>query len=75
MSVGLFQYLSYLVKAVENWWCPFFHGRKEEYRDASLDRSYWHATPGAEAMLTVDDRDCAIWNDDFDLIQITPRAR
>ena len=25
--------MSYLVQIVENWWCPFEHDKKAEYKD------------------------------------------
>ena len=31
LSVGLFKYAHYLVKIVENWWCPFDHDQKQTY--------------------------------------------
>ena len=70
MSVGLFEYLTYLVKAVENWWCPFFHERKSDYNCSPIDKSYWHAKPGEEQKLESSDRDCPIWNQDSDLVKI-----
>lgn len=42
MSVALFRYSAYLVKIVENCWCPFYHDKKYEYRDGTIDQSYWH---------------------------------
>ena len=64
LSVGLFDYLTYLVKAVENWWCPFHHSRKPEYDCAKLDASYWHVKPGEVDKLHQEDRDNPIWNRD-----------
>lgn len=62
-SVALFEYLSYLVKAVENWWCPFYHEKKSDYANASMDRSFWHTFLGWKKLLHPDDKDCPIWND------------
>lgn len=59
-SVALFEWLSYLTKAIENWWCPFHHGRKSTYDTARLDASYWHSTEN-EGLLDPDDRDNPIW--------------
>lgn len=41
-SVGTLEWFAYLVKTVENWWCPFNHSRKHHYAVAQLDGSYWH---------------------------------
>lgn len=41
-SVALFEWHTYLVKVVENWWCPFTHSRKHHYQDGAIDRSFWH---------------------------------
>ena len=64
LSVALFRYSVYLVKIVENWWCPFTHGRKEEYCDASIDYSFWHTNTELATKLHPDDRDNPIWNKD-----------
>lgn len=64
MSVALFRYTAYLVKIVENWWCPFFHDKKHEYSDASIDQSYWHINDFEKNNLAEDDRDNEIWNDE-----------
>ncbi|MBU1238334.1 hypothetical protein KKF84_09120 [Myxococcota bacterium] len=42
LSVATFSYLAYLVKIVENWWCPFNHGKKHTYGDGAIDSSFWH---------------------------------
>jgi hypothetical protein len=62
LSVALFSYLSYLVKVVENWWCPFGHDRKASYGDGAIDRSYWHLHSAERASLHPDDRDNPMWN-------------
>lgn len=64
LSVGLYEWSSYLVKTVENFWCPFFHERKATYADSAIDQSYWHIHKENRDRLTPDDRDCAIWNED-----------
>ena len=64
LSVALLRYAVYLVKIVENWWCPFTHERKEEYADGAIDYSYWHIYPETKALLHPDDRDNPIWNRD-----------
>lgn len=63
MSIALLRYNVYLVKIVENWWCPFTHERKEEYSDASIDYSFWHMDPVREKALDPKDKDNPIWNE------------
>ncbi len=65
-SVGLFEWHAYLVKIVENWWCPFNHEKKEDYSNAKIDKSFWHIYPEDIAKLNPEDRDNPIWNDEFD---------
>ena len=60
-SVALLEWTTYLTKAVENWWCPFKHKMKDNYKNASLDYSYWHVSSDC-AKLHVEDRDNPIWN-------------
>ncbi len=62
-SVALFEWHAYLVKIVENWWCPFGHGKKETYSNAPIDKSFWHIYPADVVKLTDEDRDNPIWND------------
>lgn len=64
LSVALFRYAVYLIKIVENWWCPFAHERKGEYCDASIDYSFWHVFPELNKRLDPEDRDNPIWNRD-----------
>jgi hypothetical protein len=64
LSVGLFKYASYLVMIVENWWCPFGHDKKETYREAAIDKSYWHLHFQERQRLHPEDRDNPIWNDE-----------
>lgn len=61
-SVALFEYTSYLIKAVENWWCPFDHSRKINYADSSIDLSFWHVKRDEIEKLHPDDRNNPIWN-------------
>ena len=63
VSVALAEWLTYLVKLVENWWCPFAHENKENYKDARIDYSYWH-TPRNIDQLHPKDRENPIWNQD-----------
>ncbi|MGB5964678.1 MAG: hypothetical protein WBF77_13690 [Sulfurimonadaceae bacterium] len=63
LSVALFKYMAYLVQIVENWWCPFEHDKKAEYRDAALDKSYWHIYERERSRLHPDDRENPIWNE------------
>jgi hypothetical protein len=62
VSVGLFEWHAYLVKVIENWWCPFNHGNKENYSNAKIDESFWHIYPEDKAKLHEDDRENPIWN-------------
>lgn len=64
LSVGLYEWSTYLVKAVENFWCPFFHERKETYAPSAIDNSYWHITEAGKQCLTPEDRDNPMWNED-----------
>ena len=61
-AVGLFAWHAYLVKLVENFWCPFHHARKATYAEAAIDKSFWHAYPEDVKKLHPEDRDNAIWN-------------
>jgi len=65
-SVALFEWHAYMVKIVENWWCPFGHDKKEGYSNAKIDKSFWHIYPEDIAKLEPEDRDNPIWNDDGD---------
>jgi len=62
-SIGVLEWFSYLVKVVENWWCPFAHGRKPDYAAAAIDHSFWH-NPADAAKLHPADRANPIWNQD-----------
>jgi len=63
LSVALFAYTLYMVKIVENWWCPFGHNLKQTYADAAIDKSFWHVHPEEVTKLHPDDRNNPIWND------------
>ena len=64
LSVGLYEWSTYLVKAVENFWCPFFHERKALYQGSAIDQSYWHIDPENRTKLHPTDLECTIWNED-----------
>ena len=64
MSISLFDYISYLVKIVENWWCPFYHSKIDQYRESSVDASYWHIDADRRIKLHPEDRDSDIYNAD-----------
>ncbi|HAI70241.1 MAG TPA: hypothetical protein DCM38_12500 [Gammaproteobacteria bacterium] len=66
LSVALFDYTTYLVKIVENWWCPFYHEKKSDYVIGAIDQSYWHLIPLEKAKLHPEDRDNPIWNDEIE---------
>ncbi|MDY6838560.1 MAG: hypothetical protein SWH78_11350 [Thermodesulfobacteriota bacterium] len=61
LSVALLAYIVYLVKVVEQWWCPFGHDKKHTYADVPIDRSFWHAN-GDVGLLDPRDRDNPSWN-------------
>jgi hypothetical protein len=61
---ALFNWHAYLVKLVENWWCPFHHNRKDpHYRAGAINQSFWHLYPEDLIKLAPDDRDNPIWNE------------
>lgn len=64
LSVALFKYMAYLVQIVENWWCPFEHDKKAEYKDSAIDKSYWHIYERERSMLHPDDRENSTWNEE-----------
>lgn len=64
-SVAVLEWHTYLVKLVENWWCPFHHANKENYAISSIDKSYWHAV-GDDRLLHEDDRANPIWKEPGD---------
>lgn len=61
MSVALLEWHAYLVKIVENWWCPFAHSQKPSYANGAIDRSFWH-DPVDVTQLHPEDRDNPIWS-------------
>ena len=63
LSVALFRYLAYLVRIVENWWCPFAHDKKEGYAGSAIDKSYWHLHDQELERLHPDDLNNPIWNE------------
>lgn len=63
MSVALFSYAVYLVKIVENWWCPFAHDRKQGYVEGAIDMSFWHVDPVELEKLDPEDERNPIWNE------------
>ncbi len=62
LSVAVYEYHAYLVKVVENWWCPFLHEKKPEYQKTPIDKSYWHVEN--PDLLHPEDLNCSIWNED-----------
>lgn len=64
VSVAVFEWHAYLVKLVENWWCPFTHEKKEGYANAKIDKSFWHIYEEDIVKLNPEDRDNPIWNID-----------
>lgn len=66
VSVAVFEWHAYLVKIVENWWCPFTHDKKEGYSNGAIDQSFWHIYPEDKRKLSPEDRDNPIWNDEVE---------
>ena len=66
LSVALFSYAVYLVKIVENWWCPFAHDKKQSYADGAIDKSFWHVDPEELVKMHPDDKKNPIWNEKED---------
>lgn len=62
-SVALFEWHTYLVKVVENWWCPFGHDRKNGYTEGAIDQSFWHIFPEEKAKLCEEDLNNPIFTD------------
>jgi hypothetical protein len=62
-SVALFEWHAYLVKVIENWWCPFTHNRKNDhYQEGAIDQSFWHIYPAEAQKLHQDDLNNPLWN-------------
>ncbi len=66
VSVALFEWHAYMVKVVENWWCPFGHEKKEGYKNGAIDQSFWHVYPEDRAKLEKEDLENPIWNNEND---------
>jgi hypothetical protein len=66
-SVGVCAWHTYLVKVVENWWCPFSHEKRNTYADAPVDKSFWHIFEKEAEKLHPDDLNNPIWNEDCEL--------
>lgn len=64
LSVALFGYAAYLVKIVENWWCPFAHDKKHDYAESAIDKSFWHVDPEELVKLNSDDSHNLLWNEE-----------
>lgn len=64
MSIAAFKYMAYLISIVENWWCPFDHDKKSEYKTSAIDKSYWHLYEKELNKLHPYDRENIIWNED-----------
>lgn len=66
-SVALFEWHAYLVKVVENWWCPFGHDKKHNYKSGAIDQSFWHIYPDEKAKLNEEDKNNPIFTEDAKL--------
>ena len=65
-SVALFEWHAYMVKVVENWWCPFNHNRKNSYDNGAIDQSFWHIYPEEKAKLHEEDKNNPIFTNEAD---------
>ena len=63
VSVALFEWHAYMVKIVENWWCPFAHSTKNDYVEGAIDQSFWHIYPEDKAKLHEEDRNNPIFTE------------
>ncbi len=63
-NIALLSYFTYLVRIVENWWCPFKHDKKHLYKDSAIDKSLWHTLPGLDQLLHENDKEDPMWNED-----------
>jgi hypothetical protein len=63
VSVALFEWHAYMVKIIENWWCPFAHDKKQGYSNAPIDQSFWHIYPEDRIKLDREDLNNPIWNE------------
>ena len=66
VSVAVFEWHAYMVKVVENWWCPFTHSKKENYMEGAIDKSFWHIYQEDIVKLNKEDLENPIWNQDFE---------
>ncbi len=63
VSVALMEWHAYLVKIVENWWCPFSHSRKDDYAEGAIDDSFWHIYPNEKIKLHEEDKNNPIFTE------------
>ena len=63
VSVAVFEWHAYMVKIIENWWCPFGHDKKQDYSNAPIDQSFWHIYEEDRVKLEKEDLDNPIWNE------------
>jgi hypothetical protein len=63
-SIALFAYVSYLIRIIENWWCPFNHSKKHTYSMSAIDKSFWHSYPHLVTLLDDKDKNNVMWNED-----------
>jgi hypothetical protein len=68
VSVALFEWHAYLVKVVENWWCPFGHSKKDsgDYNEGAIDQSFWHIYPEERVKLDENDLNNPLWNQEVE---------
>lgn len=64
ITVGILTWHAYLAKVVENFWCPFKHGKKDFYTDTPIDKSFWHLNEEGINKLHPEDRENETWNDE-----------
>ncbi len=62
-NIALYAYMAYLIRIVENWWCPFAHNKRDA-TDSFIDKSCWHIYPDRLQMLHPEDRENPLWNED-----------
>ena len=67
VSVAVYEWHTYLVKIVENWWCPFTHDKKQDYSNARIDQSFWHIYPVERIKLNKEDLNNPVWNESADI--------
>ncbi|MGZ8199762.1 MAG: hypothetical protein ACXWTP_03750 [Methylosarcina sp.] len=69
VSVAVFEWHAYMVKIIENWWCPFTHEKKQGYSNASIDQSFWHIYPEDRSKLNKEDLNNPIWNEAIEPVE------